>query len=311
MAAPTTTDERRGLGVLATTTAVVLWGATTVLVKEVDLEGVAVSFHRLWIGALLIVAIFTARGGRITLDLLRRSLLGGVCFLLDIVLFFSAVQETSVANATVIGALQPILVVLVSFRLFGEHARLVDLAWGLVAIAGTVVVVLGGDAGGATSRFGDLLAVGALFAWTGYFITSKQARQGLTSFEYVTGLSIVAAIGIIPLPWLFGQSLAVSSAGDWMILVVLAVVNGAIGHFLINWSHAHVPLVIVSLLTLAIPVVSAATAAIFIDEPLTVLQVGGLAVVVGALAVVVVGTARGAPVVAAAEIEAIEDLPTP
>ena len=87
--------------------------------------------------------------------------------------------------------------------------------------------------------------------------------------------------------------------------------NGAIGHFLLNWSHAHVPLVIVSLLTLAIPVVSAATAAIFIDEPLTVLQVGGLAVVVGALAVVVVGTARGAPVIAAAEIEAVEDLPTP
>ena len=215
----TTTGERRGLGVLAATTAVVLWGVTAVLVKEVDLGGVAVSFHRMWIGALVIVAIFTARGGRVTLDLLRRSLPGGICFLLDIVLFFSAVQETSVANATVIGALQPILVVLVAFRLFGEHARLVDLAWGLVAIAGTVVVVLGGDAGGASSRFGDLLAVGALFAWTGYFITSKQARQGLTSFEYLTGLSIVGAIGIIPLPWLFGQSLAVSSAGDWMILV--------------------------------------------------------------------------------------------
>ncbi len=310
MAGTTTTGERRGLGVLAATTAVVLWGATAVLVKEVDLEGVAVSFHRLWIGALLIVAIFTARGGRITLDLLRRSLPGGICFLLDIVLFFSAVQETSVANATVIGALQPILVVLVSFRLFGEHARLVDLAWGLVAIAGTVVVVMGGDAGGASSRFGDLLAVGALFAWTGYFITSKQARQGLTSFEYLTGLSIVAAIGIIPLPWLFGQSLAVSSAGDWVILVARSRER----------RHRPLPHQLV-----ARPCAAGHRVAAHSRHPSGLggdrgdLHRRAPDCVAGRRPGCCGGCAgsrrggnrRGAPVTAAAEVEAIEDLPTP
>lgn len=310
---PLHADEHRPvLGLSAATAAVVVWGASSVLIKEVDgVGGVAVSFHRLWIGAGFTVALFLATGGRITVDLLRRSLPGGLCFLADIILFFSAVQETSVANATVIGALQPVLVLLVAAPLFGERSRLVDLVWGAVAIGGAAVVVLGGDAGGANSRFGDLLAVGALVVWTGYFITSKQARRGLSSFEYLVGLSIVSAVGVLPFPWLFGQSLHVPQTDGWVILVLVAVLNGALGHFLMNWSHNHVPLLVVSMLTLGIPVVAAAVAAAFIDEPLNALQIGGMVVAVGALALVVIGTGRRSPDTAAAEVAATEELPLP
>ena len=51
--------------------------------------------------------------------------------------------------------------------------------WGAVAVAGTAIVVLGGDGGGANSLRGDLLAVGALVAWTAYFVCTKSARQHL------------------------------------------------------------------------------------------------------------------------------------
>ena len=82
---------------------------------------------------------------------------------------------------------------------------------------------------------------------------------------------------------------------DWVYIVIIAVVNGALGHFLMNWSHAHVPIVVTSLMTLGIPVFATATAAIFIDEPVTLVQVFGMGVVIGALAVVVVHTSRQVP----------------
>jgi drug/metabolite transporter (DMT)-like permease len=283
-------------GLVAASASVVVWGISSVLIKEVEgVNGLAISFHRLWIGALLTGAVFVLTGGRYSRRLLRLSLAGGLAFGLDIVLFFSAVQETSVANATVIGALQPVLVLAIARRLFGEQPRLTDAFWAAVAIGGAAVVVFGGTAGGAVSRGGDLLAVAALFAWTWYFVASKRVRVELSSFEYLAGLSVVAAVVVTPVALLSGTRLAVPEASGWATIVAIAVINGALGHFLMNWAHGHIPIVVTSLLTLAIPVFAAAAAAVLVDEPVTAAQVVGMAVVIASLAVVVLRTSRSVP----------------
>lgn len=283
-------------GVVAAGAAVVVWGASSVLIKQVHgVSGMAIAFHRLWIGATLTGIAFLAGGGRYSWRLLRLSLFGGIAFGLDIVLFFVAVKETSVANATVIGALQPVLILAIARRMFGERPRTVDAVWAAVAIGGAVTVVFGSTVGGASSRHGDLLAAAALFAWTWYFVASKQARGELTSFEYLAGLSLVAAVVVAPFVLLNGDAIAVPEVAGWITIVCIALVNGALGHFLMNWSHAHVPIVVVSLMTLAIPVVAAASAAIFLDEPVTAVQVVGMAVVIVALSIVVTSTSRRVP----------------
>ena len=289
-------QQRPVAGVLAAAAAVLVWGASSVLIKQVDGVGaLAISFHRLWIGAALTAVAFLVAGGRITGRLLRLALPGGIAFAADIVLFFSAVKETSVTNATVIGALQPLLVLAIARRLFGERPGLTEAFWAVVAIAGAVIVVTGASATGDASRAGDLLAVGALVAWTWYFVASKRARTELTSFEYLTGLSLVAAVAVTPFVLLSGHRLSVPATSEWATIVVIAVVNGALGHFLLNWAHAHVPIVVISLMTLAIPVGAAATAAIVIDEEVTLAQVAGMAVVIVSLGIVVLRTSRAAP----------------
>jgi drug/metabolite transporter (DMT)-like permease len=305
-------EVRPRLGVAAAAVAVVVWGASAVLIKQVpDLNGLAVACYRIWLGAGLVTAAFVVSGGRITRRLLRRSLYGGLTFLADLVLFFVALDHTSVANASVIGALQPLLVLLVANRLFGEQAQRAELLWGAVAIAGAAVVVLGGDGGGANSLGGDLFAVGALLAWTAYFVATKEARRHLGAFEYLTGMSIVAAIAVIPLALLFRGSLGGTTAGGWATIVAITVINGLLGHFLMSWAHGHASLLTVSLLTLAIPVVGAATAAVFIDEPVTAVQVIGMIGVVAALALVTLSTARRAPALVEADLDALEPAPHP
>jgi drug/metabolite transporter (DMT)-like permease len=283
-------------GVVAASAAVVVWGSSAVLIKQVEgINGLVISFHRLWIGALLTGVAFLLSGGRYSWRLLRLALPGGLAFGLDIVLFFSAIQETSIANATVIGALQPVLVLAVARRMFGESPRLNDAFWGAVAIAGAAIVVFGGTAAGASSREGDLLAVGALLAWTWYFLASKRAREELSSFEYLAALSLVAAVVVTPVALLSGSRLAVPDASGWATIVAIAVINGALGHFLMNWAHGHVPIVVTSLLTLAIPVIGAGVAAAWLDEPLAAAQAAGMAVVIASLAVVVLRTSRDVP----------------
>lgn len=280
--------SRRTAGILATTLGVTIWGASSTMVKSIDgIDAVGISFHRLVIGAGFLVLVHLARGGRITWSTLRISALGGVAFGLDIVLFFSALRETSVANATVIGALQPILLAPIGVRLFGEALGKRVVVWSLVAVGGTAVVVLGATGVPEWSLRGDLLAVGALVSWTAYFVASKQARTQLGTLEYFTGLSIVACAMIAPYALLVGADLSPGDTSDWVTIVVVTVFSGALGHVLLNWSHEHVPLQVVSLLTLLVPVVATIGAVLFLDESVSLLQWCGMGVVVASLAVVV------------------------
>lgn len=282
------TTKRRTAGILATTAAVTIWGAASVLVKSIDgIDGTGISFYRLVFGALILVFAFTVRGGRLTMAMLRTSAPGGIAFGLDIVLFFTALRETSVANATVIGALQPILLAPVGMRLFGERIERRVVVWSVLAVAGTAVVVLGATGLPEWSLYGDLLAVGALGTWTAYFITSKQARRTLGALEYFTGLTIVACALVAPFALVSGADLSPAAGGDWAAILTVTMFSGAFGHVLLNWSHAHVPLQVMSLLTLLVPLVATVGAVLFLDERVASVQWAGMAIVLLALAVVV------------------------
>jgi drug/metabolite transporter (DMT)-like permease len=197
-----------------------------------------------------------------------------------------------VANATVVGALQPALVLLVAGRMFGEPVTASIITWSSVAIAGVVIVVYGSSGAPVWSISGDLLAVAALFAWTLYFVASKRVSGKLPSFDYLVGMLIVATAVVTPVALLSGQALDPGGTGEWAWIALLAIGSGGVGHLLINWAHAHIDLSVMSLLTLAVPVVAVITAAIFVDEPIEWVQVFGMAVVLAALGVVVLRTAR-------------------
>jgi len=94
-----------------------------------------------------------------------------------------------------------------------------------------------------------------------------------------------AAIAVVALG--SGHDLSVPDGGTWAVILALGLGTGGIGHFLINWAHGHAPLVLTSLLTLLIPVVAMAGAAVFLGEEVVALQIVGAVVVLGALAVLV------------------------
>lgn len=275
-----------GAGRAAAIVAVVSWGLGPVIVKDIELPGLALAFHRLWLGALLWLVVLHARGGRLSLRALRAAAPGGLAFGLDILLFFTAVKRTSVANASVIGALQPALVLIVVGPLFGERVRSKDVAWTVVALVGVAVVVLGSADTGRGSLAGDVLAVGALLAWTWYFVASKRARATLGAVEYQAAMSLVAVGLAAPVVLLSGEDLAVHHPTTWWWIALMVAGPGG-GHFLMNWAHAHAPLSLTSLLTLATPVVAAAGAALVLDEPITGWQALGMVVVIASLASVV------------------------
>ena len=81
------------------------------------------------------------------------------------------------------------------------------------------------------------------------------------------------------------------TGGQWWFVVGL-IVFPSTGHFLIGWAHAHVPLILVSLMTLAVPVLSIVGAALLFDESVIGVQILGVVVVLIVLAYAISATSR-------------------
>lgn len=285
MATTTRRSRPASAGTFAAIASVVMWGAGNVLVKYIRLDGMAIAFNRLWLGSILFSALLIARGGRVTLASLRVAAPGGVAFALDVALFFTAIKHTSVADASIITALQPALLFFVAGPLFSEKVHAAAVGWTLVAIVGVTVAVLASSSGAGRTVQGDLIALASLLAWTWYFVASKQARQRLGALEYQASLSVVAALVVTPLAIVSSHHLVVRDASTFGWIVLMVFVPGG-GHLIMNWAHEYAPITLVSMVTLGIPVIATIGAAIALGEPVTLIQGAGMVLVIVALAMV-------------------------
>lgn len=274
-------------GIGAAAVAVTVWGLAGVLVKGIDMGGIAIGAYRFGVYGLAATVVFALRGRALSGAVLRASMWGGLALGADVAFFFSAVKETSIANATVIGALQPVVVAIVGWRMFGETIRRLDLVLAAVAVVAVSVVVFGGTDTAVSTPLGDLLAVGALFSWSAYFVASKHAKAQVSATEFTTGAAIWAGAVNLVLAPLFGQSLAWPDPPSWLGILALAFIGGLFGHALMNWSIQQIPLWISSTLTLLIPVVSSGVGWAVFGESLTGVQLVAMGVVVGALGAIV------------------------
>ncbi len=284
------------LGLIGTGVAVVVWGTSGVIIKAIDMGGLAIGFWRFCLYALALIAWMAARGKRLTWRILVASLPGGISLGLDVVFFFTAVKITNVVNATTIGSLQPLIVAGFAAKMFGEQIRVKDLAAAVVAIVAVAVIVIESSGTPEWSGAGDLAAVGALFSWSGYFIFSKRSKGVLTPQEYTAGTGVWTAAICLTAGIVFKQDMSFPSQANWLPLIALTFGAGILGHSIMNWSLVRVPLWLGSTLTLLIPVVGSVTAWIFLDEPLTGVQLGAMAVVMAALASIVMTQGKPEPV---------------
>ncbi|MBI4516201.1 MAG: DMT family transporter [Deltaproteobacteria bacterium] len=291
------TASARPLALAAVAVAVLTWGWSNVVIKAVSTTGLVASFYRLWFAIpllWLLPVIMPSTRARLTRSWLTASLAGGALFAVHQILFFSSLKLTSVANVTIIGALQPALVLLVAGRLFAERASAGAVISALVAVAGTILVIAGSAGTPHWSPLGDALATVNLFAFTAYFLASKHFRASVGATEYVLGMTTVAGLLMMIAALATKQDLLSPRGWDWPFLLFIAVLPGTLGHFLTNWAHPHLPAFLLSVMLLAVPVIATSGAAVFLDESLNLTQVAGGSIVLAAIGTLVQTTAAPA-----------------
>ena len=146
----TVQHRRSGLPLLAVALAVFAWGFGPLFVKGIDASAPTIVLWRVTIGTAIAVAFAYVMGGRITLRLV-------------VVAFPAACASRSAScsgsrrsrrrrSSTPRSSrrMQPVLILLLATRMFGERRTGVELAYAALALAGVVVVVAGASSDGAT-----------------------------------------------------------------------------------------------------------------------------------------------------------------
>jgi drug/metabolite transporter (DMT)-like permease len=280
------------VGMLAVTVAALAWSTAPVIVKSSELTGLRFAMYRLWAGVAIYALVLLVTRRRLTWQVFRACAPGGLIFGVDISLAFAAFKLTSVADATVIGALSPVVIALASARLLRERIGLTERSLAAISFVGVAIVALGSSSAPSWSLLGDLAALASVASWTTYWFFSRHARKGAPAIEYMASVMIAAALLVTPVALLFGGGSLAPTSSDWLAIGITALVPGFIGHTLVAWSHSHVESWRSALITQFHPVFASAWAAAFLGERLTPIVVLGIAIVLAATGVVIVRAAR-------------------
>jgi drug/metabolite transporter (DMT)-like permease len=285
--------ERPAAPLAAAVIAVTVWGFGPVIIRGVSVSVPTLAVCRLWLSVPVLWLIMRATGGRVRREYVRLALGPAVLFAVAMVAGFAAVQNTSIANASLIPALLPVIVLLVAPRLFGDVVSAFQVGLAAVALAGTAAVVLGAGHTSGASFTGDAFAALNLLLFSVYFMRTQRVRaDGVPAFTWVFLVMSLSAVVVTPWALVVSDDLGAMTGRDWLLVLLLILGPGAAGHGLMTWAQQGLDVTVGGLLQLLNPVVAAAGAWLIHGQRLAVAQMGGGLLVVASMAVLVVSQRR-------------------
>jgi len=269
-------------------------GFSPIFVRFADAGPATTGFWRLFLASPAFLLLWTWRsgGGQVgrSLRAIRMPLVvGGLFFATDMWMWNASVELSTVAKATLLACLAPIFVALYAVVVLRQRLRW-PLALGLViAIAGTVLLVMPELDFGV--GLGEALGLGAGICYAAYIIAVAAERSHRTTLE-VMAVTSLASAGALFFPAASEGALVPSGGHTWASLFALALLCHVAGQGLIAYALANLPVVIGSLGLLLQPVSAAILAWILFGESMTAVEGAGAVLII--LALVLVNSFRAA-----------------
>ena len=274
------------LGRMSSVVAITLMALAPSVIKLSEMEIFRLIFWRLLVASFFYLNLYVFTKRKLSFKEVRFSLAGGLVFGVQLILFFSSIRETSVLNAMVIGSLQPIIFLFIATRFFNERPSRSIYYWSFLSLVGTALTIQTGREEGVTSISGDVLAFFGMLLFCLYFVVSKKARTEIDSVPYQFWLTIFALIPVSVAALTIGEGLSPPSGKEWFPVLIISLIPGT-GHLLQNFAHGHVSLVLMGLINLLAVAIVPLYAWWLLEEKPGLVQLLGIALVIGTLAMVV------------------------
>ncbi len=248
-----------------------------------DLGPQAIAFWRYAFAFPVLVLLFAAVERRLPKAPDKFILIAGTCFAVDMGLWHFALTQTSVANATFLVNLGNVAVGFTAWFFLKERPKTIWFWAVLLAVIGAAALSLGGKTGGQTSLRGDVIALGAAIAVSGYLLFSKLARRTFSGLEAIMWLTMVEILVAGVIVALSGEAFFPAALSGFAAPFFLGVCVHVAGQGLIISGLGRTPTAIAGVLVLIQPVVAAAVSWQMFHEPMTSVQAAGSALILFAV----------------------------
>jgi drug/metabolite transporter (DMT)-like permease len=270
---------------------VVIWGTNFSVIKYALREFSPVTFNALrlmlasavFLGA---IALIKADKNPFTRDEWKRIIfLGVVGHLLYQLVFLAGVARTSVSNSALIFGVTPVMVALLSA--LAGHERVSSTRWigAALSFAGIYIVVGPNASIGGETFAGDMLVFAGMLCWSIY---SVAAQPLLTRHSplIVTGysLAIGAAFFVIAAAPSVGTTHwdAISTT-SWVLMALSSLLALAFAYMVWYTAVQRIGSSRTAIYSNLTPIVAMAVAAIWLGEPITLVQIAGAATILTGL----------------------------
>ncbi len=213
----------------------------------------------------------------------KTLILAGLFFAIDIAFWHWSVQFTTIANATLLSNLTPVVVALASVLLFKEQlGGRFYLGLALAVIGAALLAGASFETGGGKLT-GDILAVITAVFYGAYLLVVGRLRGRLSTAVIMAWSSSVTAFLLLPLAWISGEQLLPATTEGWAIVLALAFSAQLLGQSLIAYAFAHLPAAFGALTLLIQPIIAAIAAWILLGEYLSLTEFAGAAVILSGI----------------------------
>ena len=264
-------------------------GFSPIFVRLSDLGPNAVAFWRMALAApLLWVWAASGKETVVARPASRRAyfwlLVPGIFFASDLMLWHAAIGMTSVANATFLPNLAPLIVSLVAWQFLGERLKPVFAVGLVAALLGVGMMVVASAGRGESNQLGNILAAITAIFYAGYILSVKQLRNRYNTSTIMLSSALIATAILFVATFVTGETFLPGDWRGWLVLLGLAWFSHVGGQSLIAYALAFLPASFSSVMMLMQPVLAALFAWLLLSEAMTPLQAaGGAFVVLGVL----------------------------
>lgn len=208
--------------------------------------------------------------------------LSGVCLGLHFTCWISSLYYTSVASASVLVAIHPIILILVERLWFKRHFARTTWIGVILAFSGSLILGISDsqiEQPFADPLFGNTLALTAAVIFVVYLLIGQQIRKKREWIDYVFPVYFYAAAVCVVIALLAGKSLLdISTTGVW-VGAGLAFGPQVLGHGSMNYAVKYVSPTLLSTLILSEPLFASVLAYFLFAELPPVTSIAAMVII--------------------------------
>jgi drug/metabolite transporter (DMT)-like permease len=236
------------------------------------------------------------RFGPLPKTTVRLAIVAGVFFAGDLMFWHHAIEAVGAGLATVLGNLQVILVGLVAFVVFRERPTGATLVALPIVLAGVVLIsgAVGGGAYGASPALGVVLGLLTAVCYAGYLVVIRRGGRDLRRPAGPVAIATASTAVVATIAgFAIGDLDVLPAPASLFWLALLGLTSQSLGYLFISLSLPRLPAVLTSIILLAQPVATVILAMLLLGEAPSRLQLVGVGLVLGGIAVATVSASVG------------------